>query len=46
MQQKDWTDFKTAKHCHICEKDLVKEEFLDSEKANNTKRNISLRIHG
>ena len=30
MQQEDWIDFETAKHCHICEKDLVKEEFLDS----------------
>ena len=30
MQQEDWIDFETAKHCHICEKDLVKEKLLDS----------------
>ena len=30
MQKQDWIDFNKATHCHICEKALVKESFLDS----------------
>ena len=30
MQRKDWINFKAETHCHICEKPLVKETFLDS----------------
>ena len=30
MTPRDWKEFRTATDCHICEKSLVKEEFLDS----------------
>ncbi|KAL9962348.1 hypothetical protein ACROYT_G031442 [Oculina patagonica] len=30
MTQKDWANFKKAENCHICEKSLVKQNFLDS----------------
>ena len=30
MQREDWINFKAETHCHICEKPLVKETFLDS----------------
>ena len=30
MMQADWKEFKTATDCHICDKTLVKEEFLNS----------------
>ena len=30
MTKEDWHDYKTATNCHICEKNLVKENFLDS----------------
>ena len=30
MEKEDWNNFKNAENCHICEKKLVKENFLDS----------------
>ena len=30
MTQENWEDFKHAENCHICEKSLVKENYLDS----------------
>ena len=30
MEKEDWYNFKNAESCHICEKKLVKENFLDS----------------
>ena len=30
MQDQDWIDFKNATHCHIFEKALITESFLDS----------------
>jgi len=30
MKPEDWLRFKNAKDCHICEKSLIKDEFLDS----------------
>ena len=31
LTQEDWYNFKNADSCHICEKKLVKENFLDSQ---------------
>ena len=31
LTQEDWYNFKNAESCHICEKKLVKENFLDSQ---------------
>jgi len=30
MKCKDWEKFKNAKDCHVCNKSLIKDEFLDS----------------
>jgi len=30
MTWKDWENFKRAADCHICNKSLIKDEFLDS----------------
>ena len=30
MTQADWEKFRTARDCHICGKDLIEAEFLDS----------------
>ena len=30
MEKEDWYDFQTAHDCHICGKNLVKENFWDS----------------
>ena len=30
MMAKDWEKFKNATDCHICNKSLIKDEFLDS----------------
>ena len=30
MTDEDWEDYKNAKNCHICNKSLIKEEYLDS----------------
>jgi len=30
MEPKDWEKFKSTTYCHICNKSLIKDEFLDS----------------
>ena len=30
MTYEDWEDYKNAKNCHICNKSLIKDKFLDS----------------
>ena len=30
MTDEDWEDYKNAKNCHICNKSLIKDEYLDS----------------
>ena len=30
MKQEDWWKFTTAKECHVCNKSLIKDAFLDS----------------
>ena len=30
MTNEDWEDYKNAKNCHICNKSLIKDEYLDS----------------
>ena len=30
MTDKDWEDYKNSKNCHICNKSLIKDEYLDS----------------
>ena len=30
MTDEDWEDYRNAKNCHICNKSLIKDEYLDS----------------
>ena len=40
MTDEDWENFKKATDCHICNKSLIKDEFLDSLPVGTSKKSV------